>query len=186
MHSPVPTKDLHTALAELGESPTDHGRVELIVCRPDIGERRVLEQAELDTVQGLSGDNWLARGSRHTQDGSANSEAQITLMNSRVIQAIAQERSRWPLAGDQLYVDLDLSVDNLPPGQRIAVGTAVLEISAVPHTGCAKFTERFGSDAIRFVNSPEGRQQRRRGVNARVIQAGVVRVGDPVAKIDAQ
>jgi MOSC domain-containing protein YiiM len=108
---------------------------------------------------------------------------QITIMNSRVIQAITQDRSRWPLAGDQLFIDLDLSADNLPPGQRIAIGTVILEISAVPHTGCAKFTERFGHGAIRFVNDSEGMRQRRRGLNARVIQAGVIGVSDTVSKV---
>jgi len=177
--------EMHAGLAALGQSPPDAGRLEMIVSRPVTEERRVLDEAELDLAEGLVGDNWRARGSRSTPDGSAHPEAQITLMNSRVIQALAQERARWPLAGDQLFVDLDLSQANLPPGQRLAVGGAVLEISAMPHTGCDKFTARFGSDATKLVNSQEGLAQRRRGVNARVVQAGVVRVGDTVRKVTA-
>ena len=87
-------------------------------------------------------------------DGSANPDAQLTLMNARVVALVAGERERWPLAGDQLYVDLDLSADNLPPGTRLAVGSAVIEVTPEPHTGCAKFSARFGSEALRFVNSP--------------------------------
>ncbi len=175
--------EMHAGLAALGQSPQDNGSLEMIVCRPVSEERRALDEAELDLAEGLMGDNWRARGSRSTPDGSAHPEAQITLMNSRVIQTLAQERARWPLAGDQLFVDLDLSEANLPPGQRLAVGTAVLEVSAMPHTGCDKFTARFGSDATKFVNSREGLAERRRGVNTRIVQAGVVRVGDTVRKV---
>jgi MOSC domain-containing protein YiiM len=155
----------------------------MIVRRPDVDQREVLPQAELSLEEGMVGDNWRARGSHSTPDGSADPNTQLTLMNSRVIQALAQEQAFWPLAGDQLFVDLDLSDENLPAGQRIAIGEAILEITAKPHTGCAKFSDRFGSDAIHFVNSPEGRRKRRRGVNARVVQAGVVRLGDVVRKV---
>lgn len=175
--------DLQAALDALGQSPADNGIVEMIVCRPTHGERRVLQQAELDLVEGLVGDNWRARGSKSMPDGSANPDAQIAIMNSRTIEVLAQDRARWPLAGDQLFLDLDLSYENLPAGQRIAIGTAVLEITAEPHNGCGKFTERFGSEATRLVNSREGRQARRRGVNARVVQPGTIRVGDAVSKI---
>lgn len=175
--------DLEAGLAELGASPHDNGTVVMIVRRPDFGERQVIESAELDTVQGMIGDNWLSRGSRSMPDGSANPGAQITIMNSRVIQAIAQDEARWPLAGDQLFIDIDISDENMPAGQRLAIGTAILEISEIPHTGCAKFTERFGSGAIHFVNSKEGRAMRRRGVNARVIQSGTIRMGDTATKI---
>ena len=175
--------ELEAGQPELAGSPQDRGKLEMIVSRPDIGERVLMERAELRLADGLEGDNWRARGSKSTPDGSANTDAQITIMNSRVIHLLAQDRSRWRLAGDQLFVDMDLSEKNLPAGQRIAIGTAVLEISAVPHTGCEKFTERFGHDAIRFVNSPEGRQMRRRGLNARIIQPGTICVGDMVTKI---
>ncbi len=176
--------ELQAGLAEAGASPADNGTVQMIVCRPDTNERLVVERAELDLVVGLIGDNWQTRGSRHTEDGRANPEAQITIMNSRIAQVIAQDRERWQWAGDQLFVDLDLSAENLPPGQRLAIGTAVLEVSAAPHNGCDKFTARFGSDATRFVNSAEGRQARRRGINTRIIQPGMISVGDVVSKID--
>jgi hypothetical protein len=182
----VPLSDLQTGLATLGASPSDHGTVEMIVCRPSIGERLALDQAKVDLLEGLIGDNWRARGSTSTEDGSANPDTQITIMNSHVIQVIAQERDRWQLAGDQLFIDLDLSVDNLPPGQHIQIGTAILEISGIPHTGCKKFTERYGNDATRFINSAEGRQNRWRGLNARVIQPGAIRVGDKTVKIAAE
>jgi hypothetical protein len=177
-------EELEQGLAEVENSPFDNGTLEMIVCRPAVNERKVLESGELDLEVGLVGDNWKARGNRHTEDGSADIAAQITLMNSRVIQLITQDRDRWVLAGDQLYVDFDLSVENLPPGQRIAVGDAVLEVSETPHTGCKKFTERFGSGAIRFVNSKDGRARRLRGLNARVIMPGTIRVGDSVQKVD--
>lgn len=177
--------DIQTGLTDLGTSPQDKGILEMIVCRPIIGERIVLDRAELNLTDGLVGDNWQARGSKATENGSAHPEAQITLMNSRIIQLIAQDRSRWPLAGDQLFVDLDLSTENLQPGQRLAIGTAVLEITPMLHAGCDKFTERYGHDAIRFVNSPEGREQRRRGIYARVIQPGIIQNGDTVSKIDS-
>jgi hypothetical protein len=183
MDTALNSSKLETQLLELGASPQDNGHLEMIVCRPDLGERRLLEQATLNTEVGLVGDNWLTRGSRHTDDGSALLAAQITLMNRRVIEAIEPDRDRWPLAGDQLFVDFDLSADNCPVGQQLAIGSVVLEISEMPHTGCKKFTERFGSEATRLVNSPQGRHLRRRGVNARVIQAGTVSVGDRVMKI---
>ena len=104
-------------------------------------------------------------------------------MSARAVEAVAGDRERWPLAGDQLYVDLDLSVDNLPAGTRLAVGEAVLEMTAEPHTGCGKFSARFGSEAIKFVNKSPGRELRLRGVNARVVTPGTVRVGDAVAKL---
>jgi hypothetical protein len=143
----------------------------------------VLDGGVLDVAEGLVGDMWRRRGSRRTPDGSANPLAQLTLQNARLAALVAGERERWPLAGDQLYVDLDLSVDSLPPGTRLAVGSAVIEITPDPHTGCAKFSARFGSDALRFVNSPDGRALRLRGANARVVEAGSVRTGDAIRKL---
>ncbi len=174
--------ELAAGLDAIRRSPADAGRVELIVRRPAAGQREVVDAAQLDLVVGLVGDNWKERGSRKTADGSAHPDMQLTVMNVRAIALLAQEAERWPLAGDQLYVDLDLSIDNLPPGARLALGTAVIEITAIPHTGCQFFSERFGADATRFVNSPEGKQLRLRGLNAKVVQPGTVRVGDLARK----
>jgi len=132
---------------------------------------------------GLVGDAWLARGSKAMPDGSANPNAQLTLMNTRAAEAIIGSRDRWPLAGDQLYVDLDLSVENLPAGTQLAVGDAVVEVTPVPHTGCAKFSARFGTEALKFVSKSPGRELRLRGVNARVVTAGAVRTGDMINKL---
>jgi hypothetical protein len=175
--------EIQLRLDALGPAPQDTGSVELLVARPDRGERLVLDEATFDLAEGMVGDNWRVRGSRVTTDGSANPEAQVTLMNRRIIEAIEPDRTRWPLAGDQIFVDFDLSAENLPAGQRIALGSVILEVSATPHTGCDQFTERFGSGAIRFVNGPEARGLRRRGINARVIQPGLVRVGDSIRKV---
>jgi hypothetical protein len=172
-------------LAQVGDSPKDNGTLEMIVCRPQPRERQVLEQADISLEDGLIGDCWRARGSKDTPDGSAEIDAQITLINSRFINAIAQDRANWGLAGDQLYVDFDLSEENLPAGTRLAIGTVILEVTVLPHTGCKAFTMHFGSGATRLVNSPEGRKLRRRGVNTRVIQVGTVQVGDTVSKNEA-
>jgi len=104
-------------------------------------------------------------------------------MNVRAIAAIDDDRERWPLAGDQLFVDFDLSEANLPAGTKLALGDAVLEISATPHTGCAKFTERFGSDATKWVNTGVGRELRLRGVNAKILSGGVIRRGDRLRRV---
>ena len=176
-------EELDAALDAVGASPAEVGRVELIVRRPDTGEREVVTAAELDVDEGLVGDNWRRRGSGSRPDGSANPDAQLTLMNAHAAQAVAATRERWPLAGDQLYVDLDLSVDNLPPGTQLALGDAVIEVTHEPHTGCAKFSERFGSDAIRWVNQSPGRELRLRGVNTRIVSGGVVRVGDAISRL---
>lgn len=177
------TTTLEAGLDEIRAAPSAHGTVELIVRRPAEDEREVLSEGILDLDEGLVGDSWHARGSRRRPDGSANPLAQVTLMNARAIALIAGDRERWGLAGDQLYVDLDLGVENLPPGSRLAVGSAVLELTEEPHTGCAKFSRRFGSDALRFVNSPAGRSLRLRGANARVVEPGTVAVGDAVRRL---
>jgi hypothetical protein len=176
-------EELEAGLAEIRQSPKAEGILEMMVRRPQTGEREVLALGELDLIEGLVGDNWRTRGSSLTADGSAHPEMQLNIMNSRVIALVAQNEGRWQLAGDQLFIDLDLSAENLPPGSRLAIGSAVIEVSAQPHTGCQKFVERFGVEAMRFVNSSVGRQLRLRGINARVVQAGVVRVGNRVKKI---
>jgi hypothetical protein len=179
------TAELEAGLDSIRQSPADSGLLEMIVRRPALGEREVLDEGCLDLIEGLIGDTWRARGSSSTPDGSADPDAQITLMNARAVALIAGDRERWPLAGDQLYVDLNLSGANLPPGTRLAIGSAVVAITAVPHTGCAQFRERFGVDALRFVNSPAGRSLNLRGVNTRVVQAGDIRVGDVVKVLAA-
>lgn len=180
----VDVSELEAGLPEIAQSPSQEGTVELIVSRPAEGEREVLEEGVLDVREGLVGDGWLARRRQYAPDGSdPDPETQLTLMNARAIALIAGDRERWPLAGDQLYVDLDLSPENLPTGTRLAIGSALVEVTDMPHTGCAKFTERFGSAAIRFVNSPSGRARRLRGMYVRVVEPGVVRPGDTIRKL---
>lgn len=175
--------ELEAGMETIRQSPRDNGILKMIVRRPQEDAREIIKEAQLTPSDGMLGDNWKTRGSRHTPDGSANIEAQITLMNARIIALVAQSEERWSLAGDQLYVDLDLSEDNLPAGTRLAIGSVVLEVSAVPHTGCRKFSTRFGTEAMKFVNSPAGKELRLRGVNARVVQAGTLREGDAVRRI---
>lgn len=175
--------ELVASLDAIRSAPVSEGTVELIVRRPAVDEREVLEAGDLDLEVGLVGDSWLARGSGSAPDGAANPDAQLTLMSSRAATAVAGDRERWPLAGDQIYVDLDLSFENLPAGTRLALGAAVVEVTPEPHTGCAKFSARFGSEALKFVNKPPGRELRLRGVNAKVVTPGTVRVGDAVTKL---
>ena len=176
-------EELEAALDHLRQAPKDEGVLQLIVRRPNVDQREILEEAELDPVGGLIGDNWNVRGSSKTPDGSAHPDMQINIMNVRVTALVAQDKERWPLAGDQLYLDMDLSKENLPAGSRIALGSAVIEVSPLPHTGCHKFVSRFGADAMKFVNSAVGKQLCLRGINAKVIEGGVVRVGHTARKI---
>jgi hypothetical protein len=180
--TPRPLAELDAGLEEIRRSPTDDGALRLIARRPGVDERELIETGRLDTSDGLVGDTWRARGSSRRRDGSANPEAQITVMNARFATLLAGSLDAAAIAGDQLYVDLDLSVSNLPAGSRLAVGEALLEVSETPHTGCAKFSGRFGADALRFVSTPDGRELRLRGMNTRVIRGGAIRVGDPVRK----
>jgi len=175
--------ELEAGLEEIRRSPRDEGRLELIVCRPETETREILETAELSLETGLVGDNWLARGSSDAADGAAHPDMQLNLMNARAIALIAQTKERWALAGDQLFVDLDLSDANLPPGTRLNIGSAIIEVTAIPHNGCAKFRRRYGVDAVRFVNSPAGKTLHLRGVNAKVIQPGTIHVGDQIRKV---
>lgn len=175
--------ELEAGLEKIRQSPTDAGVLKLIVRRPQIEAREVLEAGELDLVEGLVGDNWKTRGSSQTADGSAHPDMQLNIMNARVIGLVAQKKARWALAGDQLYMDLDLSAENVPPGTRLSLGEAVIEVTDQPHTGCKKFAARFGLEALEFISSPIGKQLQLRGINAKVIRSGAIRIGDTVKKV---
>jgi hypothetical protein len=179
------TEELHTGLDEIRRSPRDQGTLVLIVRRPGIDEREMLERGELDLVQGLVGDSWNRRGSSRSLDGGPHPDMQLNIINARAIALVAQSPDRWQLAGDQLFVDLDLSRANLPPGTRLAIGSAIVEVTAEPHTGCGKFVSRFGIDAMKFVNSAIGRELSLRGINAKVVQPGAIRIGEAVRKMPA-
>ena len=167
--------ELETGLEEILQSPKQEGSIELIVRRPIKGKREVLDHGELTLEDGLSGDCW--------KDHDPHPEMQINIMNSRAIALVACEKDRWALAGDQLYVDLDLSAENLPPGTRLELGSALLEVTTPPHTGCGKFAARFGVEAVKFVNSVRGRKLNLRGLNARVVKPGTIRKGDTIRKV---
>jgi len=174
---------LEAGLDHVRTSPKATGRVELICRRPETERREIVDEALLDELEGLVGDNWSTRGSSSTEDGSANPKMQLTLMNARSAALIAGDPDRRQLAGDQLFVDFDLSLENLPPGSRLRLGEATVEITEIPHRGCGKFLSRFGVDALKFVNSGVGRELNLRGVNARIVEGGVVRPGDTIAKL---
>ena len=176
-------EQLETSLDHIRESPKDNGVLELIVRRPRVDQREVVDEAQLDVKDGLVGDSWMYRGSSKSADGGPHPEMQITIMNSRVVALVAQDKERWPLAGDQLFIEMDLSKANLPAGSRIAIGSAIIEVTEPPHLGCQKFVARFGADAMKFVNSAVGRELCMRGLHARVIQNGTVRTGDIAQKL---
>jgi hypothetical protein len=177
-----PTIDqLESGLDHIFQSPANRGRVEMINCRPGVDLREELDQCQLDCEVGLVGDGWLGRD-RSDMPAAEYLQTQLTLMNSRAIGLIAGPRERWSLAGDQFYIDLNLSSDNLPAGTRLMLGTATIEITSEPHTGCHKFAQRYGKAALKFVNSERGRHWNLRGVNARVIENGAVRLGDLAVK----
>lgn len=179
----LPITELELGIDEIKESPKDNGLIEMIVRRPETETREIINSCEISLVNGLEGDNWKARGSSSTPDNSADPEAQITLMNSRVIQLLSGDKENWQWAGDQFFVDMDLGIENLPPHSRIQIGSVILEISATPHTGCKKFSGRFGVEALAFISTPLGKSLRMRGVNAKVIQAGQIKVGDVIRKV---
>ena len=173
--------DLVAGMEEIRQAPNDNGILKMIVRRPTVDEREVISEGQLTVEDGLVGDTWKVRLNRRT--GLPDTNAQITVMNARAIALLAQSEDRWSLAGDQLYVDLNIGEDNLPPGARLALGSAILEVSNEPHTGCKKFSSRFGVEAMKFVNSPEGKRLHLRGINTRVVQSGMIRVGDVVKKM---
>ncbi len=175
---------LAAGLDHIRQSPVDNGTLELIVCRPAVNERRVLEEGRLDLATGLIGDMWSVRSSTSTPDGSPDPNGQVTIMNARAAALLAGLPERWPLAGDQLYVDLDLGEAALAAGTQLAIGEAVVEITAKTHRGCAKFAARFGPEALRFVNTGPGRVLNLRGRNARVVTPGVIRRGDAVRRLE--
>lgn len=177
------TAELEAGLATIAQAPKENGVLALIVRRPQSEAREVLAEGQLDLMEGLVGDNWRTRGSSRTTDGSAHPDMQLNIMNARAIDLIAQDKERWQLAGDQLFLDMDISAENLPPGTRLALGSAIIEVTPEPHTGCKKFVARFGLDAMLFVNSPVGKALRLRGLNAKVVQPGVIRVGDVAKKL---
>lgn len=178
----VTMAELEAGLENIRQSPTDAGVLELIVRRPQIEAREVLEVGELDLVEGLVGDNWKTRGSSQTVDRTAHPDMQLNIMNARVIALLEKTKERWALAGDQLYMDLDLSTENVPPGTQLSLGEAMIEVTDQPHTGCKKFAARFGLDALKFISSPVGKQLQLRGINAKVIRSGAIRIGDTVKK----
>jgi hypothetical protein len=175
--------ELEAGMDHIRQSPREQGTLKMIVLRPSVDEREILLEGELSTTEGLVGDTWNVRVSVHSKDGLPIINKQITIMNARTIALLAQSEEHWPLAGDQLYIDMDLSEDNIPPGTQLAIGSAILEVSPDPHTGCQKFSARFGVEALKFVNSPEGKRLHLRGINTRVVQGGVIRVGDKVQKV---
>jgi hypothetical protein len=173
---------LEAGLDHIRQSPRDVGSIEMIIRRPDVDQREELAEAELDLDLGVVGDNWGSRGDG-LDDDSEFADTQVTLMNARVIGLVAQGRDRWALAGDQFYVDFDLSSEHLPPGTRVQLGSAILEITEMPHRGCSKFAGRFGADALRFVNTGIGRELSMRGIYARVVVPGTVRRSDQITKL---
>lgn len=178
------TEQLEAGAEAVRSSPTDNGTLRLLVRRPAVDEREVLDIGELVVGAGLVGDNYVERGNERTPDGAAHPEAQLNLMNASAVDLVADgDKDRWALAGDQMFVDLNLSRSNLPTGTRLAIGDAVIEVAAKPHNGCAKFAKRYGIDAARWVNSDD--EQRYRGINAVVVQAGTVRQGDAITKLPA-
>lgn len=184
MRTLTTTADLEASLDHLRSAPTDVGTLDMIVRRPDTGVREILDEGTLHDADGLVGDNWLSRATSRAIADGRHLDAMITVMSARMVGLLGDTDDVRAQAGDQLYVDLDISHDNLPAGTRLAIGEeAILEVTAKPHAGCKKFLARFGADAVAFVNGELGTGMRLRGLNARVVRGGVVRRGDVVRRI---
>ena len=177
------TEELTAGLRHIQQSPRDYGQLHLIVIRPEDLQRKELASCEVSSRLGVHGDTWANGCWKSTEDGSPDPDVQVTLTNCRAIDLISGGRDRWALAGDQFYVDLELSDENLPAGTQLSLGTAILQITDTPHNGCGLFQERYGRDAVLFVNSAEGKRLHLRGIYAKVIQDGLVTVGDTVTKL---
>jgi len=177
------TEELAQGLDIILQSPKDDGALQLLVRRPDVDQRESVANGRLDIREGLVGDSWRARGSRHMADGQADPDMQLNIMNSRVAELVANGLERRELAGDQLYLDMELSSENLPPGTQLALGEAIIEVTEPPHTGCKKFAARFGTEAMVFVNSGMGKTRNFRGICAKVVQSGDIQVGDIARKV---
>ncbi len=175
--------ELREGLGDIMQSPKDRGVLKAIVIRPVTDERLSLQQCALSPEGGVHGDHWAKGCWMSLPDGRPHPDVQVAIMNARTIGLIAQDEARWPLAGDNLFVDLDLSADNLPPGTRLSIGSSMLEITEEPHKGCKKFAERFGVDATRFVNSRDGVRLHLRGIYAKIVEPGMVAVGDTITKL---
>ena len=177
------TEQIQAGMPNINQSPSDNGTLELIVIRPESDTRRVLGQVQLSQEGGVHGDRWAKESWKKLPDGRPHPDVQVALTNARLVDLLSQTKDQWSWAGDNLFVDLDLSAENLPPGAKLSIGDTILEVTAEPHNGCKKYAQRFGKDAIRFINSPEGKKLHLRGIYARVVQAGTIRVGDAISKI---
>jgi len=176
-------EELEAGVGDIRRAPKDEGVLHMIVRRPNVDERELLDEAQLSIDEGVVGDTWRLRSSSRMPDGGPHPDMQLNIIGTRAIGLIAQDRARWALSGDQLFVDLDLTGENLPAWTKLQIGSAIIEVTDQPHTGCGKFVSRFGVDAMKFVNSPLGRSLNLRGINARVVQPGTIRVGDVVRKL---
>jgi MOSC domain-containing protein YiiM len=180
----VTQQDLDAGLAHILDAPKPEGTLAMIVRRPAAGQREILDLATLSEDEGLVGDNWLVRGSSKTPDGRADQDKQLNVMSWRVVDLLSRDSDHAALAGDQLFVDMDLSEANLPSGICLAIGDAVIQVTDSPHNGCKKFTDRFGSDATRWVNRGNRAGLRLRGLCARVVSSGGISAGDTVLKLN--